>query len=149
MSLDPTRKGRGRFSSAWVLLLGDLLALLAFVYAGQRDHDLVDPTQPLLGVLQTAAPFALAWLLAGWWLGAFNLDEIPAFRPFLARSLNAWLVAASLGLLLRSYILGRAVIPTGFLAATLGFGGLFLLTWRLAYALARRAHSLHPLFWKR
>jgi hypothetical protein len=114
-------------------IAGDLLALLAFVYIGQRDHGLVDAANPLLGVLWTAAPFALVWLPVGLWLGIFpRLGRVNP-RLLLLRSLNAWLVAAPLGVILRAFWLGRAVIPTSFLVATLGFGGLFVLGWRLLF----------------
>jgi hypothetical protein len=62
-------------------------------------------------------------------------------RVFLARSLVTWLVAAPLGLLLRALVMERAVVPTAFMAAALGFGGLMLLGWRLAFAL------LHSRIW--
>jgi hypothetical protein len=128
-----------------LLLAGDLLALLAFVYIGQRDHDLVDSARPVLGVLQTAAPFILPWILAGWWLGAFRQGALSSPRRFLNTSLNTWLVAAPLGLLVRAYVLGRAVIPTSFVLATLGFGGLFVLGWRLVFLwIATRTRRAGP-----
>jgi hypothetical protein len=120
-----------------ILLAGDLIALTAFVAVGQRDHNLVNAANPVLGVLATAAEFGAPWAAAGWLLGAFRVGDREG-RPdiaLLARSLNAWLVAAPIGILIRSYALGRAVIPTVFLVATLGFGGLFVLGWRVAFAL--------------
>jgi hypothetical protein len=117
-------------------LVGDLLALLAFVYIGQRDHGLVDVTNPLWGVLWTALPFALVWLPVGLWLDIFPRRVPVNPRSLLIRSLNAWLVAAPLGVVLRAFLLGRAVIPTSFLVATLGFGGLFVLGWRLLFVWA-------------
>ena len=131
-----------------ILLLGDLLALIVFVYVGQRDHELIDEATPILGVLWTAGEFALPWIAAGWLLGAFPRGETWTTRSLLARSLNAWLVAAPLGLLLRAYVLGRAILPTVFVTATLVFGGLLMLGWRLAFALAwrvaGRARSSRP-----
>lgn len=118
-----------------VLLLGDFLAVFAFVYIGQKDHELINEAHPLLGVFWTAAIFAVPWVIAGRFLGAFPNGEALTARSLLARSLNTWLVAAPLGILLRSYILSRAVVVTSFIAATLGFGGLFVLGWRLAFAL--------------
>ncbi len=117
-----------------VLLLGDLIALGLFVFFGQREHQTIDPTNLWLGMLPHVAAFAIAWLVAGWWLGAFR---IPApFQPmaFFARTLNAWFVATLLGLLLRSFFLNRAVIPAMFIVATLGFGALFLFAWRALFA---------------
>ncbi len=125
----------------FILLTGDVIALLLFVFAGQRDHELVDPNQPVVGVILAALPFLPAWIVAGAWLGAFRfeLDDHKG-RPyaFLGRALNAWLVAAPIGIVLRALILGRAVIPTPFVIAATGFGGLFLLAWRVVFALGWR-----------
>jgi hypothetical protein len=126
----------------FILLTGDVIALLLFVFAGQRDHELVDPNQPVVGVILAALPFLPAWIVAGAWLGAFRfeLDDHKS-RPyaFLGRALNAWLVAAPFGIVLRALILGRAVIPTLFVIAAAGFGGLFLLAWRCLFVLVWRA----------
>jgi DUF3054 family protein len=124
-----------------ILLVGDLIAVMAFVVIGQRDHNLVNEANPILGVLVTTIEFAAPWVVAGWLLGAFRgvgESDHPG-RPyalFMARSLNTWLVAAPIGILIRSFALGRAVIPTMFLVAALGFGGLFVLGWRVVFALA-------------
>jgi hypothetical protein len=156
-----------------ILLVGDLIAVVAFVAVGQEDHGLVNEANPVLGVLLTAGEFGVPWLIAGLLLGAFRTGDhvgaglAPAQgdhplrfatgifgkgRPYaslLARSLNTWLVAAPIGILIRSYALGRAVIPTVFLVATLGFGGMFVLGWRALFALVwwwlgRREASLKP-----
>lgn len=118
-----------------VVLVGDLIALSLFVLVGQRDHETIDPTNPLLGMLPNVIAFAIPWIIAAGWLGAFRVDTPFRIAPFLARTLNAWLVAAPMGLLLRSAILGRAVIPTMFIVATLGFGLLFLFAWRVIFAM--------------
>ena len=118
-----------------LILLGDLIALLLFVYIGQRDHGLVDAESPLQGLLGASWAFALAWVIAAALLRALPDAATLSGRALLANGLNAWLVAAPLGVLLRAYFLGRAVIPTSFLAATLAFGGLFVLGWRLLFVL--------------
>lgn len=131
MNLRPNRQ-------ALLVAAGDLLALLAFVYIGQRDHGLVDAANPLWGVLWTAAPFVVVWLPVGIWLDIFPRGGPVNARSLLIHSLNAWLVAAPLGVILRAFLLGRAVIPTSFLVATLGFGGIFVLGWRLLFVWAAR-----------
>jgi hypothetical protein len=120
-----------------ILLVGDLIAVVVFVVVGQRDHNLVNEANPALGVLLTTGEFALPWAVAGWLLGAFPRGDWETIKvaPTLARSLNTWLVSAPIGVLVRSYVLGRVVIPTVFLVATLGFGGLFVLGWRVVFAL--------------
>jgi hypothetical protein len=126
-----------RYRSAAILLAGDFAAALVFVYAGQRQHDLIDPASPLWGVLRTTAYFVVPWLCTVVALRAWPLDGEPGAWPLITRSLNAWLVAAPLGVLLRGSLLGRAVVPSVFFLATYVFGGLFLVGWRVAFALAR------------
>jgi len=140
---------RNKYLIPLILLVGDLLALVLFVYVGQRDHDLVNEAYPMLGVLITSIMFAGPWVLTGWLLGAFPSRETLSARSLLARTLNAWLVTALSGLLIRSYALGRAVVPTVFITATLVFGGLFLFGWRILFLLlwklsARRINSSAP-----
>lgn len=125
----------------FLLLAGDFFALLLFVYIGQRDHELVDPVNPVAGVLLTTAEFLLPWLVVGLLLGAFPRGGAWRGRDLIGRSLNTWLVAAPLGLLLRAYILNRAVIPTLFMVVALALGGAFVLGWRLAFILLwKRVH---------
>jgi hypothetical protein len=123
-----------RGKKAALLLAGDLAMLLLFVYIGQRDHELIDANSPVLGLLLPTAIFAIPWFVSGILLGSYDTDTIP--RSFLARSLNTWLVAAPLAVWLRALVLGRAVVPTSFISAALGFGGLMILGWRLVFALA-------------
>lgn len=54
-----------------ILAAGDLLALLAFVWLGQMDHQTLNTSNPLLGALPTAAPLAGAWLIAAWLMNAY------------------------------------------------------------------------------
>ncbi len=123
-------------ASPLILLVGDALALLVFAYLGQRAHGVVDEARPMMGVLITAAEFALPWVIAGWLLGAYPRGEARPWSAFLGRSLNAWLVAAPLGVLIRAGVRGQTAIPASFLIAALGFGGAILLGWRVAFALA-------------
>src|SRR5438105_5231217 len=120
---------------AWLLVMGDVMVLILFVLGGQREHELINADNPLLGVAQTSAEFVVAWLLAAAWSGAFQRDAPPAWRAFMRRSVNAWLLAAPLATLLRALVLGRADIPTAFLIVVLLLGGALLLGWRLIYAI--------------
>ncbi|MCP4427682.1 MAG: DUF3054 domain-containing protein [Chloroflexi bacterium] len=121
-----------------IVLIGDLVALLLFVYVGQRDHGTVNDARPLLGTLLSSWEFALMWIVVGWPLGAFPPAEEWTTRILLTRPILAWLVAAPLGLLLRALVLERLVIQTLFFAATLGFGLIFLFAWRLLLILGWR-----------
>ncbi|MCS7220278.1 MAG: DUF3054 domain-containing protein [Anaerolineae bacterium] len=121
-----------------ILLIGDALALLLFAYLGRRAHGLIDETWPAIGVLITAAEFTLPWVIVAWLLGAYPRGEVLSWSALLGRALNAWLIAAPLGVLARAGVLGQAVIPVSFLIAALGFGGVILLSWRMAFALIWR-----------
>lgn len=122
-----------------VLAAGDVTALFVFSYVGVQAHDLAQAGNTAETVLLTLGEFAVAWLVAGWLAGAFAIDQgddegRPAsVRGFLRRSLIAWLAAAPLGALVRALVLERAVIPTPFLAVTLGVGGALVLSWRLLF----------------
>lgn len=121
-----------------ILMIGDLLALALFVWVGQTDHGTTNNTAPLLGIVNASWEFALVWLLIGWPLNVFPAYKDWTVRTLLSRPLLAWFVAAPLSLLLRSFVLSRLNIPTLFLAATLGFGILFLWAWRLLIILIWR-----------
>ena len=124
----------------FILLAGDLFAISLFVFIGQRDHNTVDAAQPLLGVLRTAFPFLLLWLIVVWPIRAVPLTAAEIRLPLLlGRAVNAWFVAAPLALTLRAYLLGGRTIPPAFMLVTLALGGLFVLAWRLLFWLAWRA----------
>lgn len=119
--------------TAWIVLTGDGLALLAFVAVGQRDHALVEAANPLGRLMLVTACFVFPWVVAGWRLGAFPAGDRVTARALFAHGLNTWLVAAPLGMLLRAFALGSVVIARAFILVGLGFGGLFLLAWRLIF----------------
>lgn len=123
-----------------ILVIGDLLALLAFVLVGQADHRTLSASNPLLGALPNTLSLAVPWLLLAWVLRAYpRAGRAPSLPSFLGRSALAWVIAAPLGLAIRAVWLGRGGIPIPFLLVTLGAGGLFLLGWRLVFwALALR-----------
>ena len=120
-----------------ILVAGDLIALLLFIFIGQTDHETLSPGNPLGGILLTGAPFAAAWLVIGFIYGAFRADVL-APRVMLTRTVTAWLIALPIGLALYAFLLGRAVIVLGFMLAAFSFGGLFILGWRMAFVFIAR-----------
>ena len=122
----------------WWLLVGDWLVLLLFVFIGQRDHAISGPGA-LPSLLNTAVSLGLPWTVAAFVLGAYRLRPDPGWRTWLGRTLNAWLVAAPLGLLLRALLRNQDAIPVIFILVATGIGGLMIVGWRaLAYWLAAR-----------
>lgn len=115
-----------------IVMAGDWLALGLFVLIGQGEHELL-ATGGFTRWLTTTAVLALPWTAVALLLGAHKLPEPPALRPYLARALTAWLVAAPLALILRAYLNGQATIVVIFLVITMALGGAFILAWRLLY----------------
>ena len=113
----------------WWLLIGDWLVLLLFVLVGQRDHAISGPGA-LPSLLNTAVSLGLPWTAAAFVLGAYRLRPDPGWRAWLGRALNAWLVAAPLGLLLRSLLRGQDAIPVTFILVAMSIGGLMIVGWR-------------------
>jgi hypothetical protein len=119
-----------------ILVAGDVLMLGLFVLLGERDHAISDP-QPVLRWFITTAEFALPWLIAAWALGTYRTELTT--RTLLGKTVTAWLIAAPLGALLRSFVNGSGAIASTFLVVTLCVGGAMLLVWRVIYFwLARR-----------
>jgi len=119
-----------------VLAAGDVLVLGLFVLLGERDHAISDP-QPVLRWLITTAEFALPWLIVAWALGTYRAEL--STRTLLGKTITAWLIAAPLGALLRSFVNGSGAIASTFLVVTLCVGGIMLIAWHWVYArLARK-----------
>lgn len=114
-----------------VVVIGDAILLLAFAYGGEVSHELYFPDSIVLSVLHAALPFALVWFPVAFLLGA--LGDPRAARPIdvLARGFEAWLVAAPLAIVVRGWLINRAVIPIAFLIVTYVLGLTFLLGWRI------------------
>lgn len=122
----------------WWLFAGDWLVLLLFVFIGQRDHSISGPGA-LPSLLNTAFSLAIPWTVAAFVLGAYRLRPLPGWRVWLGRALNAWLVAAPLGLVLRALLRNQDAIPVIFILIAMSIGGLMMVVWRaLAYWLALR-----------
>jgi len=124
-----------------LLLLGDLAAILLFVFIGQQDHATTDPDNPVLGLLKAAFPLLITWLVVALAVQAYPKADEMTLRRLLIRGLNAWLIAAPLGLMLRAFLFDRGGIPAVFMLLTLLVAGAFILLWRLLFGLVWRKKS--------
>lgn len=124
-----------------LLLLGDLAAILLFVFIGQQDHATTDPDNPVLGLLKAAFPLLITWLVVALAVQAYPKADEMTLRRLLVRGLNAWLIAAPLGLILRAFMFDRGGIPAVFMLLTLLVAGAFILLWRLLFGLVWRKKS--------
>lgn len=113
------------------LALGDLLAILAFVVLGERQHN-VDPVANPDVVLGTLLPFLVGWIVFALLLGAYGSAAFDGeVAHSFARTAAAWLGADLLAQALRATETFRGdADPVFFLVA--GSVGLALLFgWRL------------------
>ena len=108
------------------LMLGDLVTLYLFAVIGRRSHGLAGENM-WLAALQTALPFALAWLVVSPWTGMF---EPRTWRELALRLLISWPPALMLGMLLRSWINGTP-LQLSFIIVALLSGGALLTVWRM------------------
>ncbi|MFO7680547.1 MAG: DUF3054 domain-containing protein [Chloroflexota bacterium] len=124
-----------------LLLLGDLAAILLFVFIGQQDHATTDLNNPVYGLLKAAFPLLITWLVVALVTQAYPEADEMTLRRLLIRGLNAWLIAAPLGLILRAFMFDRGGIPAVFMLLTLLVAGAFILLWRLLFGLVWRKKS--------
>ena len=117
-----------------ILIIGDVLVLLSFVWIGRDSHNL--STVDIAAGLFTALPFIIGWFLITPWFGIYKEAISQSWRKLVPRLLPAWVVAAPVTLILRALFLGRPVpagiIPT-FALVSFIYIGLVALVWRLVY----------------
>ncbi|MFC7165719.1 DUF3054 domain-containing protein [Halospeciosus flavus] len=115
--------------TARLFVLGDVLAILAFVLVGELSHG-IDPLARPLYVAETALPFVVGWAFAGSALGAYSVRARESLRVGLPRAFVAWLAADAVAQALRAlpFFHGDAALTFYLVAAA--FGGALLLGWR-------------------
>ena len=106
----------------------DTFSVVLFVAIGRREHE---QSSAISGLVHTVAPFLIALALAWLVLRAWNR---PTER---VTGLGVWLIVIVAGMLLRNVVFGDGTATSFIIVATL-FLGLFLVGWRLAYALIER-----------
>ena len=123
---------RLRISPAgYVLLTGDLVAFLLFVYYGKLAHHL---PVTFIGMLETLAPFLIGWLIAMLLFRSYSPRAYESVGRLLLSTLLTWTVAAPIGLVLRSWWTG-VPITLLFTAVTYFITLAFLLGWRIPFAI--------------
>lgn len=123
---------RLRISPAgYVLLTGDLVAFLLFVYYGKLAHHL---PVTFIGMLETLAPFLIGWLIAMLLFRSYSPRAYESAGRLLLSTLLTWTVAAPIGLVLRSWWTG-VPITLLFTAVTYFITLGFLLGWRVPFAI--------------
>ncbi len=123
---------------SWLVVAGDIVMLILFVVGGQVSHESSDPDAPVLGILKAALPFALVWFPTAYFTRALTYSQTTDWRAWLLQTVAAWLITAPLGIVVRSWLINRAVIPLVFLEVTHIIGLAFFAGWRLVLILISR-----------
>jgi Protein of unknown function (DUF3054) len=118
-----------------LLVIGDALVFLIFAAIGRRSHGEAVGLDAILQIVQTAAPFAIAWFIVSPFLGAYRRQLESQPRRMALRTLLAWLVAWPLSMIFRGVFVDHAVPPWTFALITLVTNTILLLLWRWPLAL--------------
>jgi len=125
-----------RSSGTAKLALGDLLVIVGFLIVGELNHD-VNPVESPLVVADTIAPFLAGWIVAALVVGAYAPGATRTVKTSVTRVSATWIIAAAIGLALRSTSYFHGSSPWTFALVITGIGVAFLAAWRAAVA-ARR-----------
>jgi hypothetical protein len=118
------------------LAVGDILALSAFVAAGQQQHNTGLALGSPLGFLETLAPFLIGWGVAALVGGLYTEDALLTPRRAISWTLPAWVLALIIGMALRASPLFSGGAALTFVIVTLVTGGALLIGWRTLAAAA-------------
>ena len=108
-----------------LLAVGDIITVLSFVAVGSYHHGNTDP----LHAVYAAVPFLLGWFVVAPLAGAYG--GFPSLRNKTFSLLGIWLVAALVGLGVRSTGVFEGGSPPTFGFVIIVIGGGSLLVWRL------------------
>jgi hypothetical protein len=117
------------------LVAGDALAFLAFAAIGRNTHGEAAGLAAIPQIVQTAAPFAIAWFIVAPFAGAYRRDLVANPRKMAKRTVIAWLLSWPVAMALRGILVDHGIPPYTFALITLVFNTAILLIWRWPYAL--------------
>ncbi|GEC88434.1 DUF3054 domain-containing protein [Brevibacillus brevis] len=115
----------------YLLLLGDLIAFVLFVYYGKIIHNY---PVTVMGIIETLAPFLVGWIVAILLFKSYGQRTYESAGRQLLSVLITWTVAAPIGLLIRSWWTG-VPITLIFAGVTYFITLAFLLGWRVPFAI--------------
>lgn len=119
------------------LAVGDLIALILFAIAGRSSHGVLAQSG-FLGVLNTAIPFMLSWLITSAIVGTFNGKALYPLGRVIWKTAAAGIGGGLLGVIFWGLSSNRwPPAPTFFLVGTLT-STLSLLIWRVLWSRVRR-----------
>jgi hypothetical protein len=121
-------------ASTWPIAVGDVVALLAFLFVGTLRHSTLeairaDPTIYLLA----AGPFVLGWAVCALPIGAYSPGGGSAPNSSIPLAIRSWIPAAIVGLVVRTVAIPNRGVAPAFAAVMLVGGTVVLSVWRFSY----------------
>ncbi|WP_313695553.1 DUF3054 domain-containing protein [Halorarum halobium] len=125
-------------AGALPLALGDVLVILAFVYAGSIRHQSVSfppaGVGDLTALLAIAAPFLLGWVVAAPLVGAYSAGAVESAKASVPLTIRSWVPAAVIGLAVRATPWVDGGVQLVFAVVMIVVGSVCLGLWRVLAA---------------
>jgi hypothetical protein len=121
-----------RFQRIIFLVIGDTIVFLAFAIIGILNHK---KTLSPINLANDTIPFMLGWFLVAPLVGAFTYRKTDTPRKMALYTILAWLPALILGMTFRGIAVDHQVPQTSFIIVVLITNMVFLLIWRIPFAL--------------
>ena len=125
-------------AGALPLALGDVLVILAFVYAGTLNH--AEVSFPPAGVADVttvvlvALPFLVGWAIAAPLIGAYSAGAAESAKASVPLTIRSWIPATVVGLGIRATPWVEGGVALAFAAVMLLVGSVSLGVWRYVAA---------------
>lgn len=124
-----SEKNFSDMTKRWGLLIGDIMALIAFATIGRGNHG---EGLDISGIIGTAAPFILSWITISPFLGAYTRETTSSKGSVFSSIIPAWAVSIPFALGIRGLIKG-SIPPTPFIIVSLIATYVLLCIWRYSY----------------
>lgn len=115
------------------LVVGDVLAISAFIAAGRQQHMGQAVGSPV-GFLDTLTPFLVGWAIAAVIGGLYRRDAVATPRRAISWTLPAWVLALAIGMGLRATPVFSGGTAATFVIVAFVAGGALLVGWRVLAA---------------
>lgn len=131
---DPSFLEQRLDASTWPIAVGDIVALLAFLFVGTLEHSTLAQLQadPVI-YLFAAGPFILGWLICAPLVGAYSPGGGSAPNSSIPLAIRSWIPAVLVGLLIRVLALPDRGAEITFAVVMLVGGAVVLSIWRFLY----------------
>jgi hypothetical protein len=131
---DPSFLEQRLDSGTWPIAVGDILALLVFLFLGTLQHSTLEAlrAEPTIYLL-AAGPFVLGWLVCAPLVGAYSPGGGSAPNSSIPLAIRSWIPAVIVGMAVRVFALPSRGAAVTFAVVMLVGGTVFLSAWRFLY----------------